>query len=481
MSEIPNQLQSSPEQTNGTSPHILIPLGGSLQTKIQTQQQGRHWRGRNPRDDKPKHKKTIPGCAPWILVTTKFRRRFAYNAELGESFWKFPHDVLIAVADLDRKEAVRKERREKGEPSDSEPDNASANSDADALDDEYEEVEVTDDEEIDIDADSKRRKTEDPKPDGPVEFNEDDFAYQLALMDQGNEDEQFGETEFVEDEALHIDDAQALFSDLLADFRINPYTPWDRVITNMSLVEDPRYTCLPNMKSRRGVFDEWSRERVVELKAQREKQEKKDPKISYLALLDEHASPKLYWPEFKRKFQKEQAMKNTRLSDKDREKLYRYHINRLKLPHSTLKSDLKGLLQSQQSSQLNSSSSLEMLPTSILTDLRFISLRAADREPLIEAYIDLLGPPPDQDDGSVEDSAAFTKARIERQRRENALKEREQMVEADKKKRLKQERASRGLLRDGEADLERAMNVRRDALLGHIDDGGREKKDLMEQ
>ena len=406
-------------------------------------------------------------------MTTKLRRRFIYNPELGESFWKFPQDILIAVAELDRKEAARKERRAKGEPSDSEPDNTNAN----ALDDEYEEVEVTDDEDADKDPNVKPLETDSAAPKGPIEFNEDDFAFQLAMMEQGEDDGYEGE-EFEETPSLDPTDATALFSDLLSDFSINPYAPWDQVITNMSLVEDPRYTCLPNMKSRRDAFDEWSRNRIAQLKNQRETEEKKDPRVAYFALLDTHANPKLYWPEFKRKFKKEQAMRDTKISDKDREKWYREHINRLKLPQAVLKSDLKTLLEAQPLSQLSRNSSVDSLPSSILTDLRYVSLRPSDRVPLIGAYIELLSDAPDSEDSSSETKTAALKAKDDRKRRENALKEREKKVAEEKKRRAKEQKAGRELLRQGEADIKQAMKTGRDGLKGYLEVG---KQDEMEQ
>ena len=269
-------------------------------------------------------------------MRTKLGRRFVYNSELEESFWKFPPDVLKCVVELDRKERERKERRERGEPSESEEeekkqDDAKAEKDFDS--DEFEEVEVTDDE--DEESATKRLKIEDDKPEGPLEFNEDDIAYQLALMGQDGGDD-YAEQERdmgddFEEPPLNEEDSKALFVDILDDFHINPYTPWEKVVEEGAIIDDSRYTCLPTMKARREVFDDWSRRRMQQLKEQREQQEKKDPRIAYYAFLSKHATPKLYWPEFKRKHKKEAEMRDSKLSDKDREKAYRDYINR-KLP-----------------------------------------------------------------------------------------------------------------------------------------------------
>jgi len=42
-----------------------------------------------------------------------------------------------------------------------------------------------------------------------------------------------------------------------------------------------------------------------------------------------NATPKLYWPEFKRKFKKEPEMKDPKVVDRDREKYYRDYISRM--------------------------------------------------------------------------------------------------------------------------------------------------------
>lgn len=201
--------------------------------------------------------------------------------------------------------------------------------------DEYEEVEVTDDEE-DNETTAKRQKTEEDGAEQPVEFDEDDIAYQLAAMgqDYGLDPGEYGDVggEELEEGAqglpLSEEDASALFKDMLDDQHINPYKPWEKLIEEGHIIDDDRYTLLPNVKTRKEVWAEWSRERIQRLKEQREKEEKKDPLIPYLTFLQTKATPKLYWPEFRRKYMKEPEMRNARLSDKEREKWYRNYINR---------------------------------------------------------------------------------------------------------------------------------------------------------
>lgn len=202
--------------------------------------------------------------------------------------------------------------------------------------DEYEEVEVTDDEDVDEENQSKRQKTDQGESEQPVEFNEDDISYQLAAMgqDYGLDPGEYGDgdgenwDEGVEGIPLTEEDSNALFKDMLDDYGINPYTTWEKVIEEGRIVEDDRYTVLSNMKSRKEVWVQWSRDKIQKLKEQREKEERKDPRIPFLAFLEKNATPKLYWPEFRRKYKKEPEMRDTKLSDKEREKYYREYINR---------------------------------------------------------------------------------------------------------------------------------------------------------
>lgn len=100
--------------------------------------------------------------------------------------------------------------------------------------DEYEEVEVTDEEDDEEEGTTKRQKTGDEEAEQPIEFNEDDIAYQLAAMgqDYGLDPGEYGSIEGQELEEgaeglpLSDEDASALFKDMLDDYHINPYNPY---------------------------------------------------------------------------------------------------------------------------------------------------------------------------------------------------------------------------------------------------------------
>ncbi|KAF7548274.1 hypothetical protein G7Z17_g7171 [Cylindrodendrum hubeiense] len=438
--------------------------------------------------DKPRRKEAIPGCEPWILVYTKYSRRFVYNPIKKTSYWRIPEKLMPGILELD-KARIRDKAAEESEPKDEGPQPAprpelppsrapDINQDDDS---EYEEVEVTDDEGEGDDGNgehpSKRQRTEDVEAgeDEVVEFTEADIALQLQAMgedyglDPGEYDDGNAENwpEGAEGVPLSEDDTKYLFKDLLNDFNINPYSPWEKLLEEGKIVDDLRYTALGTTKARKECWDEWTREKIAELKEQRARQEKKDPRIAYMAFLQEKASPKLYWPEFKRKYKKESSMKDLHISDKDREKAYREHISRLKMSQSTLKSDLTALLKAQPINLLNNKSLATGLPTQVLIDARYISLEPKVRDPLIEAYVGNLAPPP-EDLEAVKDDEEKKKQREAREKRERALEERNRAVEEQRRKREKDVAVSKARLREEERELEMAMRVGKQGLQSQL-------------
>ncbi|KAF4624373.1 hypothetical protein G7Y89_g13800 [Cudoniella acicularis] len=452
---------------------------------------GGHDRPRDSRPqpvDKPKSRHPIPGCEPWVLVHTKYGRRFVYNTEKDQSYWRIPDKLKDGILALDQQRIKEKaeallrgkEAVDTGEapgaagqpaPAAKEPEKDGAEKADDSS--EYEEVEVTDDEDEDNENPSKRQRTEEDIPDEPVEFNEDDIAFQLAAMGQeyGLEPGEYDDgtmewEEGVEGDGMTYEDSVALFKDLLNDFGINPYSPWEKLIDEGKLFDDIRYTALTTMKARKEAWEEWSREKIKLLRELRAKEEKKDPRIPYLGFLQKHANPKLYWPEFKRKHKKEPEMRDTALPDKDREKFYRDHINRLKLPQSTLKSELSTLLKAQPLSVLNKATLPSHLPSTILADIRYISLDPSTRDPLIETYITTLAPPPESI--PEEETEEAIKEKKERERRQKALEDRERHVAEEKRRQKRNLEFGKGRLREEEAELAMAMKITKKGLKDHL-------------
>ncbi len=419
-----------------------------------------------------------------------------HNPQTNESFWKFPPHVRRAVIELDGLE-----RETQGQTHKSESGKASNATSAvpfttvetkevslqeerhSASDDEYSEAEENSSgmEDGITSPHSPRRDDAADRGQGVIEFNEDDIAYQLAAMGQN-----YGsaaDTSLSGDVGLEArdsegipfteEDANAIFHDLLDDFHISPFSTWDAVVADGRVIEDDRYTVLPNTKRRKEVFADWSRARIQELKATRERTERLDPRIPYLSFLAAHASPALYWPEFRRKFRKASEMRNSHLSDKERERLYREHVGHLKLPESTRKDEFVALLQSIPPSELNRDSSLAHLPPQLLSDIRFISLQPQARDALIETHIARLGPAPVRQSSTTTEQTGNAERRAERERREMALAQRERKVAEEKLRQMREAEQSKCRLQAEERELGRAMQVGKGGLraqLGLVDD-----------
>ncbi|KIW73472.1 hypothetical protein PV04_01586 [Phialophora macrospora] len=403
-------------------------------------------RRRGNQGDRPKSKAPIPNCAPWVLVKTKLGRRFVHNTETKQSLWKFPQDVMMAVIEMDRLEweAKKKAEAEKGETPDKEEparekspkpadDHARAADakpsiqtvephDFDNDSDSYEEVEVTDDEgegegedegdQGEGDEPSKRRRlsssAQAPPPFGPLEFNEDDIEWQLAQMEaegeaEGDYDSPDGQDmDLAEDDEeglpLTEEDTVALFRSLLDDSGISPYATFEKLIEDVRAVEDPRYVSLPTTSARKEAFTQWSKDRIAEiqaLKAQESERSdrKRDPRVEYLCFLQKNATPKLYWPEFKRKFRRAPEMADRNLQDKEREKTFRDLVAKLKLSESERRKELAGLLNDAAQKDKDAFSGVkkvEELPAPVLRDVRFYTLEQGRRDELVRTFLDTL-------------------------------------------------------------------------------------------
>lgn len=242
---------------------------------------------------------------------------------------------------------------------------------------------------------------------------------------------------------------------MLTEKQINPYSTWESEYPK--LVEDDRYTVLSTTKHRREVFTTWCRDHIAELKLEKAKERKIDPRVSFWNFLTAHATPKLYWAEFKRKFRKEPEMKDLKVTDKEREKMYRDYLAHIKISPAIRENDLKKLLKSTIS--LTHSTPLDDLPIPILIDVRYVTAPQPLREEIIREYIESL--PNNM-------TPAERKEKEERQRKEAALRDRESAVRREQARLRGEIGRGRELLREEEAAIERAKVVGKKGLMSQI-------------
>jgi FF domain len=180
----------------------------------------------------------IPGAEPWIQVTTKWSRTFYHNPTTNESYWNAPEQIQQIVErvqlEIARAEAAESDYDSEEEDEDDFPDDA--------------------------------------KPaDIPVEFTEDDIAYQLALM-QGD----YGGDEEMVQEEPELDSAtkREIFISLLEEKDVNPFNTWEKEVDK--IVHDPRYSMLNNTKQRMEIFRDWARARIALIKEEKKDEVKED-------------------------------------------------------------------------------------------------------------------------------------------------------------------------------------------------------------
>lgn len=178
---------------------------------------------------------------PWVLVTTKLGKEFIHNPQTKRSLWKAPEGIQAAIDIMppeneiakeprakkikavmsekeDTREVTESESRGTKRPAlaamsirDSGGRNVNAEGEEEEDEEENEEGEEGEDEDEDEEGDegheNKRLKTGGATPPGPVEFTEEDIAWQLEAMaeEYGLDEEDLDESgEMTEEENIEL-------------------------------------------------------------------------------------------------------------------------------------------------------------------------------------------------------------------------------------------------------------------------------------
>ncbi|KAK9493473.1 hypothetical protein V1508DRAFT_415614 [Lipomyces doorenjongii] len=340
----------------------------------QHRDEGQH-RHRKPRKrEVPKLLRPL-SLEPWLLVVTNLGRPFVHNVRERVSLWLPPPEVQAVVDTIPRDELIMMVARcrgfkggrdgarklvrnvsvdsQKGTqiPVESHRDESTGDQqyyDAGDLDDaallaEAENAatvttgiirqrnrspsgsEEQESDESDDGTESTSEEEQDEWDEGLVEFNEDDIEWQIqAMMEEHPELLEGDDAE--NDDDIPYEDRVKIFRELLIDADVNPYSPWDAAMRKIA--NDQRYIALETLSERKAAFEDWSKERITELKVQKANEPKYDPKEQFLELLRQYATPKLFYQEFKRKYRKEPIFKETSLTDGEKEKIYRDYVKK---------------------------------------------------------------------------------------------------------------------------------------------------------
>ncbi|KAG2056445.1 HSP90-domain-containing protein [Suillus hirtellus] len=241
---------------------------------------------------------------------------------------------------------------------------------------------------------------------------------------------------------LSIEEAKALFKTLLREKDISPLHPWD---TSLPLfISDPRYVLLPSVSARRDAFDEYCRDRARELRQQNVKKEKAEanPKEEYERLLGQEVkSTRTSWSDFRRTWKKDRRFYGWGRDDREREKRFKEYLKELgekkRIAAEKAEADFFTLLR--ESGMVRSDSSWKDVKRKLSHDARYDAVGSSSlREELFQTFLKAHGSssshstPTKVTDETGKHGTEEDAEQMRRDKKEQALKEREQKVRADR-------------------------------------------------
>lgn len=236
---------------------------------------------------------------------------------------------------------------------------------------------------------------------------------------------------------LSLDEAKALFKALLREKDINPLHPWDTCLP--LFVSDPRYVLLPSVAARREAFDEYCRDRSRELRSAAVKKDKaaSDPKEEFERLLREQVtSTRASWSDFRRAWKKNRQFYSWGRDDYDREKRFKAFLRELgekkRAAAQKAEADFFTLLKEHGAS--NENPDWKQFKRGITSDPRYDAVGSSSlREELFKTFLKVGAPSTSK--VSIQQENTIADQGIDRsQRKERAVKEREEKIKAERSK-----------------------------------------------
>ncbi|KAF0479044.1 peptide-binding protein [Gigaspora margarita] len=432
-----------PHMSGGIVSHSFQPMPTVMSVPIQQQtfppQQQKEPPKEKTKKEKAKVKKPIPDTK-WSIVFTTEGNEFYYNSETKQSVWQIPEEIADAVKAF-------KETEEKN---------------AQALHDTAGVKRKANDEEQMTSEEVKRAKGGlDNAANEGTELTEEDIAFQLQFIEEQERQEQLsttgsGDSGDNDNSAVHEigdEDSQTqikdkdkevelspeermlMFKSLLRDMDVSPFAMWEKELPR--IIHDPRYTLIPTLKQRKELFDEYCKERVVEVRAEKlNKAKDLTAKDEYLKLLEEETSHRSHWDSFRKRFKKDPRFKNFS-DDKEREKVFRKHIHELKeveaerkrIQQKKAQEDFMKLLREMR--EIKPDSSWRKVKRLIDDDPRYVAVQSSSlREELFREYCQKLEAEDEEEMARKENER---KQRERKEREEASLKNREAQVRSERR------------------------------------------------
>ncbi|KAJ3037204.1 transcription elongation regulator [Rhizophlyctis rosea] len=333
----------------------------------------------------------------WAIVLTSHEHEFYFNLDSKESVWDMPDELGDVIAHLineamgigNEEDEIMAERGE-GEEEGS----------------------------------AQKRKAEDEEEphqeEGGAKRQRTDGAGELGVPVVPKEVE------------LTAEQRAEKFKALLRETDVSPYSMWEKELPKF--INDTRYTLIKTVKERKELFEEYCTVRAAELREEKQKSAK-NPKETYLKLLEEEVTQRTFWEDFARKFKRDSRF--TGLSDsKEREKLFREHVdgfkkrdaNRKREQNKSARDDFLKLLE--ETRGIRPDSRWREIKRDIERDRRYDAIRSStEREELFEEFVRKLAK---QDDEGRAQADAERKARERKAREEASLRERAEQVQRER-------------------------------------------------
>ncbi|CAG8446686.1 11159_t:CDS:10 [Ambispora gerdemannii] len=371
------------------------------------------------------------GETSWYIVKTTESNEFYYNSDTKQSVWEVPEEVVDEVKKIKEQELIEQSK-------------VSENGGSKRKINETEEDNNSEDPSLK----KVRGATEEGTGLEGTELTADDIAYQLQFMEEqeqeldGTEETEnnhdintHGEnrtegadfassgqigrkTEPEREVELSPEERILMFKSLLRDMNVSPFAVWEKELPR--IIHDPRYTIISTLKQRKEIFDEYCKEKVIELRAEKKKKAKtRSVQEEFEKLLEEEVSLGNHWEDFRRKFKRDQRFKDYD-DEKEKEKKFREHIKYLKDKEAKKKKAQQKRAEKefiellQETREIQYDSSWRKIKRLIDEDRRYEALESEDRERLFREYCRKL---------EAEDEEEMAKKEEERKQRERRTRE----------------------------------------------------------
>ncbi|CAA7259746.1 unnamed protein product [Cyclocybe aegerita] len=400
--------------------------------------------------EKPLLKTPIPGT-DWLKVTTTEGNIFYSHKVRKESVWVVPEELKPVLEALQAQERGGNEENTSSEGKKTK-DKAKRKADESVPLDEIvvnKKAKVEDEAEEDDEESDSDEEEEDWQREAAAQLAaEAQEERKRAEMENGREAEQEAQraraaADIVIPERvdLSIEEGKALFKTLLREKDINPLHPWDTSLPKF--ISDPRYVLLPSVTARREAFDEYCKERARELRQSSVKKEKEaDPKEEFERLLKEEVkSTRASWTDFKRAWKKDRRFYGWGRDDREREKRFREFLKDLgeqkRLAAQRAEADFFSLLK--ENVVVTEGISWKEAKKGVYKDPRYDAVGSSSlREELFNTFVKGKASEVSQTPDSGKESAGTrhpTEGAEDRQERRNkAVKEREEKIRAERQR-----------------------------------------------